>query len=147
MSLFYCTFPDFVSLLVDAEDEHAAREIASDVAEGRAPRMIRALPPRAFVAEVEEVESEPEDDDGEPSAIPDVFWDVTPLEHTEAIFAAYENADDEEPEPCGEVNRIVEQDGAAIEFACVKAAWHTDAVDPETRKHLGYDASGAAYEW
>jgi hypothetical protein len=67
--LHFCKWPDRVSLLVDAEGEGAARQIATDVAEGDAPSEVVALASGAFVAEVDYGDDNDGDDDDEGDSV------------------------------------------------------------------------------
>ncbi len=86
MALHHCKWAsDRVSLLVDAEDEGAAREIAADLAEGEEPGSVVVLAPRVFVAEI--VIEDGDEDEGEDAA----FLEVLPLDHTIDVLATLED--------------------------------------------------------
>lgn len=86
--LFFVTWPDRISLLIDQADEAAARAVARDIAEGDEPRTCRPFD-RLFVAEVFL-----DDED-----VNDPLLVVEPLEHVADALHAFE----EESEDAAEV--------------------------------------------
>jgi hypothetical protein len=83
--LHFCTFEDAASLLVDAEDDDAAKTIARDVA-GEEPERVIVLKSGAFVAEVV-IDDEDEDEETEPLVT------IDPLEHTADLLATLETGE------------------------------------------------------
>lgn len=83
MALHFCKWDDRVSLLVDAENEDDAREIAAEVADGEKPSNVVVIAPRVFVAEV--VIDEDEDEEGDPVVM------VDPLEHAADLLSTLED--------------------------------------------------------
>lgn len=132
--LFFVAWPDRVSLLVDADDDAAARAIASSVADGSAPASVRPFV-GVFAAEV----FLDEDDAGEDLIV------VEPLDYVSAALRALEDASTDAPadnvipfpaSPCG--FELEDEDGAVLE--CRRARHDDD-------RHEAIDARGELVEW
>lgn len=119
MTLFFASWPERTSLLLDAESPEAATEIATASADGEAPAVVRPLPPRVFAAEVFH---DDEDDDG-------VILVVEPLPHVADALSQIEDANDaairdegaaDTLPPCGDT---LEDEGGRV-LSCEKPRGH-----------------------
>lgn len=123
--LFFVTFAEATSLLIDADGEGDARKIALQVSEGEQPAKVVPLPARVFVAEVV-IEEDDEDEDG---GIP-VF--VEPLGHVSEVLYSLEIGE----EPCGDT---IEDGASGGVLVCDLTRNHagehscTDPGDPNGR--------------
>lgn len=124
MALHFCKWADDrVSILVDAESEDAAREVATDIAEGDAPASVVVLAPRVFVAEV--IFEEDEDDAPFPT--------IEPLEHTIEVLSVLEDGEAHgsvapDASACGE---SAEAEGGEVVF-CELDAEHETPHEAQT---------------
>lgn len=136
--LFFCTWPDRVSFLVDLPDEAQARAAAREHSEGVEPATCKPFD-RVFAAEV----FLDEDEDGNELLV------VEPLEHVaDALYLLEEESDDlaevipfpspataAPPNVCG----FELQDGDRV-FTC-RLEPHDDA------RHEADDGAGGLVEW
>lgn len=85
MTLYFCTWPERVSMLVDAGSERDARKIAIELGGEGPPESIRTIAPNAFAADVYV-----DDDDGRNEEGPLV---VEPFDHVEDLLLALDAED------------------------------------------------------
>jgi hypothetical protein len=109
--LFYCSWDDAASFLVDAPSEAKAREAATEQQDGSPPDRVRPFPPNTFAVEIVVESSETDDDD---------VMTLEPLEHVAEVLWAWEDEGESEG---GHLPPIVGDHGAA----CVSEATLDDA--------------------
>lgn len=126
--LFFCSWLDRVSLLVDAEHEGGAIKIATDVADGEPPSRAVALPPGVFAAEVAF------EDDGR--------VEIDPLEHVVAALDALEAAGEEDI-PVREFVTICDAEGELPDGTIVTC----ERERHEAGDHRATLPDGQAVEW
>ncbi len=126
--LFFLTWPDRASVLIDMANESEARAAAREVAEDDEPATCVAFD-RLFVAEV----FLDEDDAGDPMLV------VEPLSHVAEALAALEEQGEEVAEvPVTCAFELEDDDGTILR--CEREP-HDDA------RHEAHDAQGQLAEW